>query len=416
MKYFLLLPALAFSFSTSPLGSQTTSANLLEEFSAISGEWSKEDGSLKVDPSPAARCRIAENLPDNYDFTLEFTRQNGDGTVIAIIPVGDVSPALEIAAWTGESHGLSRVNGLPSNNPENPTAVFPGLFENGEKQTLDVSVRSGETTSAVKAKLNGKELFDWTGDNTALDQNIVMNLPGPRALGLAVHNSNVVFHRATLRAAGAPATPIPSAKPTPPSPKSTGDDSIDLSALRSGGSPGWELFNDGGFSKSGSGVKADPSAGQGDRGAFLEDFEFEQGIIEVELEGANQPGGSFLGVVFHGVDGDTYDSVYFRPFNFGHSDPVRRSHAVQYMSHPAWPWDKLRSERNGEFEAAASPEPKPEDRFSARIEVTEKRVKVFVNNADQPCLDVERLGTNGKGKVGLWYNGIATFYNLRVEK
>lgn len=410
MKYLFLL--LASSIFAAPLISQTTTTrNLLEEIgeapSAISGEWIAKEGSLEVLPSAAARCRIAENLPDEYDLLVEFTRMEGAGTVMAIIPVGDVSPALEIAAWNGESHGLSRVDGLPSKDPDNPTAVFPGLFENGEKQTLVVSVETGETNSTITAKLNGAELFDWTGANASLDRNVIMNLPEPRTLGLGAHNSRVVFHKALLRADTAP---------TPPGPKPTINNIANISSLGERDSPGWELFNGGDFSKSGKGVASDPSSGQGDRGAFLEGVEFSEGVIEVELQGADQPRGSFLGVVFHGVDGDTYESIYFRPFNFGHSDPVRRSHAVQYICHPEWPWDKLRQQRNGEFEAAVSPEPKPGARFTARIQVADGRVRVFVNDSDEACLDVESLSNTRNGKVGLWYNGVATFFDLQIEE
>ncbi len=410
MKYLILL--LATQIFAPPILSQSTEArNLLEELGnrapAVSGEWTANEGSLEVAPSAAALCRVAEDLPDEYDLIVEFTRTEGEGTVIVVLPVGAVSPALEIAAWDGESHGLSRVDGLPSKDPNNPTAVFPGLFENGEKQTLFVSVKSGETSSTVTAKLNGKELFDWTGANSSLDRNVVMNLPVARTLGLGAHDSRVVFHKALLRAA----TTL-----DPPSPMSTNKDPENLSSLGEFGSPGWKIFNDGGFSRSGAGVEAVPDSGQGDRGAYLEGVEFSEGAVEVELQGANQPGGSFLGVVFHGVDGDTYESIYFRPFNFGHSDPVRRSHAVQYICHPDWPWEKLRQQRNGEFEAAVNPEPKPDDRFKARIEIADGRVRAFVNGSDTPSLDVERLSSIEKGKVGVWYNGVATFYEFKVTE
>gem|GEM_PF-6071604 len=29
-----------------------------------------------------------------------------------------------------------------------------------------------------------------------------------------------------------------------------------------------------------------------------------------------------------------YEAVYFRPFNFRSSDPVRKGHAVQYVANP----------------------------------------------------------------------------------
>lgn len=206
----------------------------------------------------------------------------------------------------------------------------------------------------------------------------------------------------------------------PPSPlELPSQSSIDLAALGREGSPGWEPFNGAAFRPSpsdGPGVVASrPGIGTGDRGAFLEGIDFAEGAIEVELKGSANPQGSFLGLVFHGIDGETYDSVYFRPFNFGSSDPVRRGHAVQYMSPPDWPWNELRRDRPEEFENPADPEPGPTDWFAVRVEVTNQRIRVFVDGATRPCLDVEKLGSVNSGKVGLWFNGIASFRNFRVQ-
>jgi len=41
-----------------------------------------------------------------------------------------------------------------------------------------------------------------------------------------------------------------------------------------------------------------------------------------------------VGIAFHGSDNKTLDAIYFRPFNFQSTDPVRKIHAVQYVSHP----------------------------------------------------------------------------------
>ncbi|MFT5126425.1 MAG: hypothetical protein ACI8W8_000017 [Rhodothermales bacterium] len=72
-------------------------------------------------------------------------------------------------------------------------------------------------------------------------------------------------------------------------------------------------------------------------------------------------------MAFNAADGDTYEAVYFRPFNFSHSDPVRRSHTVQYIAHPDWPRAKLRQQRPDEFESRAIPEPKGDAWFHARV-------------------------------------------------
>ncbi len=194
---------------------------------------------------------------------------------------------------------------------------------------------------------------------------------------------------------------------------------VNLASLGQPGTPGWEPFNGAAFDVAGESgrkiVHSRPEAGANDRGAFVSGIEFSEGTIEVDLRGANRPAGSFLGVVFHGKDGGRYDAVYFRPFNFGAPDPIRRSHAVQYMSHPEWPWNRLRNERPGTFEQPADPEPGAEDWFHARIEITDRRVRVFVGGAEKPCLDVEKVSRTKTGKVGLWFNGVAAFANLKIQ-
>src|SRR5258708_39949322 len=63
----------------------------------------------------------------------------------------------------------------------------------------------------------------------------------------------------------------------------------------------------------------------GDGVAFLPGIELADGTIELDVKGKDVLQQSFVGVAFHGVDGTTYDAIYFRPFNFKAGDPARRS-------------------------------------------------------------------------------------------
>lgn len=150
--------------------------------------------------------------------------------------------------------------------------------------------------------------------------------------------------------------------------------------------------------------------------AWLEDLEFADGTIEVDIKGKDVQGRSFVGVAFRGVDKETYDAVYFRPFNFKSDDPVRRSHGVQYISHPTNTWRKLRTEHPDVYENPVSPVPDPNAYFHARIVVEKPKVKVYVNDAKEPCLVVEELAERRGGWVGLWMgNGSGgTFANLKI--
>src|SRR2546422_4238913 len=85
---------------------------------------------------------------------------------------------------------------------------------------------------------------------------------------------------------------------------------------------------------------------------WLKDYDFGDGTIEVDLLGRTQPvQGSFVGVAFHVADAQTYEAVYFRPFNFRAADSTRHSHAVQYISHPAFPWQKRSEEHTSELQS-----------------------------------------------------------------
>jgi len=159
------------------------------------------------------------------------------------------------------------------------------------------------------------------------------------------------------------------------------------------------------------------SSSPGDGVAYLRGIEFGNGTIELDIRGKEVQGQSFVGIAFHGVDGATYDAIYFRPFNFRTPDPTRRSHAVQYISHPTYTWQKLRAERPGTFEQPVSPAPDPNAWFHVRVVVASPKVSVFVGEAKQPSLVVNQLSDRTKGLVGLWVgnNSDGEFANVAIN-
>jgi hypothetical protein len=161
------------------------------------------------------------------------------------------------------------------------------------------------------------------------------------------------------------------------------------------------------------------SEGPGMGVVWLVGYDFTDGVIEIDMLGRSKPvQGSFVGVAFRVVDGQTHDAIYFRPFNFRSTDPVSHSHAVQYVSHPAWPWQMLRSAHPGEYERAVVPEPDGDEWFHARIVVERPSVKVLVNGAGEPCLVVKELSDRSHGSVGVWVGegSGGYFANLRVTR
>jgi len=140
----------------------------------------------------------------------------------------------------------------------------------------------------------------------------------------------------------------------------------------------------------------------GDGAAWLDGVEFHNGTIEILIRGKNNPGRSFVGVAFRGVDDETYDAVYFRPFNFVADNDLSLSHMVQYISHPQQTWSRLREERTGEYENPLPHPPDPDEFFRARIVVSKPEIRVYVGDDTEPCLVVTELTDRTGGRVGLW--------------
>jgi non-heme chloroperoxidase len=159
------------------------------------------------------------------------------------------------------------------------------------------------------------------------------------------------------------------------------------------------------------------SDGPGIGMVWLDGYDLGDGVIDVDLLGRSEPdGGSFVGVAFRVADAGTHDAVFFRPFNFRAADSARHAHAVQYVSHPTWTWNRLRTERPGQYEKPLAPGPDGDAWFHARIVLDGRRVSTYVNGAREPSLVVDALSDRAHGSIGLWVgNGSGgSFANLRV--
>jgi hypothetical protein len=161
-------------------------------------------------------------------------------------------------------------------------------------------------------------------------------------------------------------------------------------------------------------IRFDERAGDGL--ALWPEVDFSDGSIDFDVRGKDVVQQSFVGVAFHGL-GEAYEAVYFRPFNFRVSDPVRRNHAVQYVSNPAYDWERLRNEHPEKYEKPVVPAPDASAWFHAHIVVAYPKVSVFVNGAEDPSLVVEELSDRKDGWLGLWVgNGSGgEFANLKIS-
>ena len=157
-------------------------------------------------------------------------------------------------------------------------------------------------------------------------------------------------------------------------------------------------------------------AKEGDGMAIIAGAPFVEGTIELDVRGEDVQGMSFVGVAFGVQDDSTYEAVYLRPFNFRTPDTARAKRAVQYVSQPAYPWQKLRQESPGKYEQPVRPVPDPTSWVRMRLVVTRTQLSVYANGGDQPDLVVTRLGDVKPGPVALWVgnNSRGDFANLAV--
>ena len=159
--------------------------------------------------------------------------------------------------------------------------------------------------------------------------------------------------------------------------------------------------------------------------AYLPDFEFHNGTIEVELAGMptdlENPGGNrgFVGVVFRVHDDlNKAEGIYLRPVNSQSEDQIQKNRSVQYFSAPDYPWHVLREEFGNRYETFA--DVKPGEWANFKIVVKDNNAELYVNNSKKPTLKVEGLfhGKDAKGTIGFFTepNNTTYFRNLKITK
>lgn len=162
------------------------------------------------------------------------------------------------------------------------------------------------------------------------------------------------------------------------------------------------------------GVRLLPRSGNGV--AWVEGTDFRSGTIEVDIRGREDMQQNYVGIAFHRTNDNTYEAVYLRPFNFRVADPLRRQHAVQYISLPAFDWPRLREDFPEEFENPVHPSIVPTDWVKLRVVVNGSKVQIYVGPVSEVTLEVRKLGQLDGGEVGLWLGNVSggDFANLVV--
>ncbi|MFC1761130.1 family 16 glycoside hydrolase [Planctomycetota bacterium] len=186
----------------------------------------------------------------------------------------------------------------------------------------------------------------------------------------------------------------------------------DLTKIATG--DGWTVFNrEVKVVRDGNEVQVQFDGRPGAGVAWLDTVDFTNGVIECDIKGKGQRP-SFVGIVFHGLDNEHFDAVYFRAFNF--RNEARKDKSVQYISHPENTWHSLRKNTPGKYESAIDPAPDPDKFFHVKLVIEKPKVRVYINHAQEPTLVVDELSDRTGGKIGLYVDNTSdgAFANLKI--
>lgn len=161
---------------------------------------------------------------------------------------------------------------------------------------------------------------------------------------------------------------------------------------------------------------------EGEPIAIISDSAFGDGVIETEIAGTPHADAldfsrGFVGIAFRvQPNGSRFECFFLRPSNGRADDQLRRNHSTQYISHPEYPWDRLRRESPGVYESYADLIPGAWTKI--QIVVSGVRAQLYVNRAPQPCLVVNdlKLGET-QGAIALWVgSGSDAYFSKLVVK
>ena len=139
--------------------------------------------------------------------------------------------------------------------------------------------------------------------------------------------------------------------------------------------------------------------------AIVKNVSFRDGTIEAELAGKPAAGAppearGFIGIAFR-LAGNKYEYIYLRPTNGRADDQVRRNHSVQYGSFPDYDFARMRQESPEKYESYVDLQPGVWTKI--RIEVEGRTARLYVHDAEQPCLIVNDLKLEPReGAMALW--------------
>ncbi len=183
---------------------------------AVNGQWQKIPKGLQVRGDGQNGLLSFDYVPpDEYDFEIEFTIQDGNREVSQLVSHLGSPIVWRMGNKNGDPTIFSfgdKLDGQPPDASDRTEAVarLPRLKANQRYRSM-IEVRR----NSLRALLDGEEVLRWTGDFKRLQMEDLVPLPDPQKLGVAVWSSTVLFHTAIVRPPGITTLPPPPAVKSP---------------------------------------------------------------------------------------------------------------------------------------------------------------------------------------------------------
>jgi hypothetical protein len=161
---------------------------------AMSGRWNRVEAGIQSDAAGPAKLKLrVEELPQEYDFEVEFTPLNGDLCVQQGLSAFGAGFGCEFGGWGNQVVAFQLVDGRIG--IENRTATRRRVWLTaGRRHASAIQVRK----NSVTALLDGAHVVTLPTNFRNLRHRDDWALP-PGVIGIGSWGTPTVFHRATIR-------------------------------------------------------------------------------------------------------------------------------------------------------------------------------------------------------------------------
>lgn len=172
----------------------------------IEGKWIREGDSIHASASSSSNVSLPVELEVcSYDLQVEFTRNNGKGTIQIGLPVGKRMCTLALGGWSDAYSVLAAING--KDTPPEATRR-PGTIVNGKRYAVLAKVRVDGEAVSVEVLVDGAAYLQWNGNDNQISVPSWSHPPYPHRPALGGGCADVTYHSAELRVLSSPTAKV----------------------------------------------------------------------------------------------------------------------------------------------------------------------------------------------------------------